>query len=86
MIRKGYPARKLLALPTFKNCQSALQSKDQGSSQRHLPGSRHDWRLHVLMANPGGCQLELGFKQPPRDRSAHLADPNKSKPVVFLRD
>src|SRR5216683_913157 len=33
MIRKGYPDRKLLALPTFKNCQSALQSQ----RPRHLP-------------------------------------------------
>src|SRR6266853_2557669 len=33
MIRKGYPDLKLLALPTFKNCQSALQSQ----RPRHLP-------------------------------------------------
>src|SRR5260370_39368884 len=33
MIRKSYPDRKLLALPTFKNCQSALQSQ----RPRHLP-------------------------------------------------
>src|SRR5260370_29924920 len=32
------------------------------------------------------CQLEAGFKQPPRDRPAHIADPDKSKPTVFLRD
>jgi hypothetical protein len=31
-------------------------------------------------------QLEAGFKQPPRDRPAHIANPDKSQPVVFLRD
>src|SRR6266853_364753 len=33
-----------------------------------------------------GCQLEAGFKQPPRDRPAHVADPDKSELVVFLGD
>jgi hypothetical protein len=32
------------------------------------------------------CHLEAGFQQPPRDRPAHVADPNKSKPAIFLRD
>ena len=31
-------------------------------------------------------QLEAGFKQPPRDRPAHVADADKSKSAVFLRD
>src|SRR5882762_11152592 len=31
-------------------------------------------------------QLEARFKQPPSDRPAHVADPDKSKPAIFLRD
>src|ERR1700693_1623434 len=33
-----------------------------------------------------GCEPEAGFKQPPRDRPAHIADSDKSEPIVFLRD
>jgi hypothetical protein len=37
VIRKGYPDRKLLALPTFKNCQSALQSNQRDVLTKLLP-------------------------------------------------
>ena len=32
------------------------------------------------------CQPEAGFEQPARDRAAHVADPDKSEPSVFLRN
>src|ERR1700680_705484 len=37
VIRKGYPDRRLLALPTFKNCQSALQSNQRNVLTKLLP-------------------------------------------------
>src|SRR5713101_5715480 len=82
MIRKGYSP-----CPLSRTANQHSSPKDQGTSQRHLRCSRHGWRLHVSMSNPGDhSEFHENYEKSychrcvePREQERHgMADPTES--------